>query len=105
MGNDLRTRRKPSSNGGAKNGAPNTNRLGKLQKARGQFDIAGVDTARLLTALGLAIAGGGALRIGLTRDGGALAVGVYIDGASETVYLNADDDQTEFWDAIDDVFK
>jgi len=105
MANDLRSRRKPSGNGGGRNDAPNVNRLGKLKKARGQFDISGVDTSRLLTAVGLAIASGGALRIGLTRDGGALAVGVYIDGASETVYLNADDDQSLFWDSIDDVFK
>lgn len=105
MGNELRTRRKPTSNGGGKNTGGTIDRLAKLSKVRGQFDLNGVDTSRLLTAIGLAIAGGGALRIGLTRDGGALAVGVYVDGSSETVYLNADDDQAEFWDAIDAVFK
>ena len=104
MGNDLRTRRKPTGNGSNRNIAPNAGRLDKLKKARGGFDISGVDTSRLLTSVGLAIANGGALRVGLTRDGGALSVGVYIDGASETVYLNADDDQTEFWDKIDSVF-
>lgn len=105
MGNELRDARKRRSNRSGGNGAPNGKRLDKLKKTRGQFDISGVDTNRMLTAIGLAIAGGGALRIGLTRDGGALAVGVYVDGSSETVYLNADDDQSEFWDAIDDVFK
>lgn len=105
MGNELRATRKRRASGGGNNGAPNGKRLDKLKKARGQFDLSGVDTNRMLTAIGLAIAGGGALRIGLTRDGGALAVGVYVDGSSETVYLNADDDQAEFWDAIDDVFK
>jgi len=104
MGNDLRSRRGNKSNGGSKNIAANASRLDKLKKSRGQFDLSGVDTARLLTAVGLAIAGGGAIRVGLTRDGGALSVGVYVDGASETVYLNADDDQTEFWDKIDAVF-
>lgn len=105
MGNELRNARKRRTSGGGNNGTSNSNRLGKLTKARGKFDISGVDTNRMLTSIGLAIAGGGALRIGLTRDGGALAVGVYVDGGSETVYLNADDDQAEFWDTIDDVFK
>jgi len=105
MGNDLRTRRKPAGNSGGRNNAPNKGRLDALKKSRGQFDIAGVDSARLLTSVGLAIGAGGALRIGLTRDGGALAVGVYIDGASETIYLNEDDDQNEFWDSIDSVFS
>lgn len=104
MENDLRSRRGRKSNSGGRNIAPNAGRLDKLKKARGQFDLSGVDTKRLLNAVGLAISGGGAIRIGLTRDGGALAVGVYIDGASETVYLNADDDQSEFWDTIDSVF-
>jgi len=104
MGNDLRVRRKSGGDRGAKNGAPNTNRLDKLKKSRGQFDMSGVESLRLLNAIDLAIAAGGAIRVGLTRDGGALAVGVYLDGASETVYLNADDDQNEFWDAIDSVF-
>lgn len=105
MGNSLRTRRAPGSNSGNRNAAPNSGRLDKLKKKRGSFDLSGVDSARLLTSVGLAILHGGAIRIGLTRDGGALAVGVYIDGGSETVYLNADDDQTEFWDSIDAVFN
>jgi len=104
MGNDLRSRGKRGGSGGGKNGTPNINRLDKLKKARGGFDIDGVNTARLLTSIGLAIGAGGAIRVGLTRDGGALAVGVYIDGGSETVYLNADDDQDMFWDSVDSVF-
>jgi hypothetical protein len=104
MANELRARRGRSGNGGGRNNAPNAGRLDKLRKVRGGFDLTGVDSKRLLNAIELAIVGGGALRIGLTRDGGALAVGVYADGASETVYLNADDDQTQFWDDIDAVF-
>lgn len=105
MGNELRNGRKRRGSGSGRNDAPNASRLDKLKKARGGFDINGLDTERLLSAIGFAIAGGGALRIGLTRDGGAVAIGVYIDGGSETVYLNADDDQTLFWDRIDDVFS
>lgn len=104
MGNELRSGSRRARSGGGKNGAPNAKRLDALKKSRGEFDITGLDTNRLLTSLGFAIQRGGALRIGLTRDGGALAVGVYVDGASETVYLNVGDDQTEFWDAIDSVY-
>lgn len=104
MGNELRNGSRRGRASAGKNGAPNTNRLASLKKARGQFDLSGLDTGRLLTSLGIAIERGGALRIGLTRDKGALAVGVYVDGASETVYLNAEDDQAQFWDTIDAVY-
>lgn len=104
MANDLRGGKGRRSSVSGKNGTANGNRLAKLKKARGTFDITGIDTQRLLTAIDLAISAGGAIRVGLTRDGGAMAIGVYIDGGSETVYLNADDDQTEFWDSVDSVF-
>lgn len=104
MANELRARRGGKSNGTGRNNAPNAGRLERLKKVRGGFDLTGVDSKRLLNAIELALVGGGAIRVGLTRDGGALAVGVYADGASETVYLNADDDQTAFWDEIDAVF-
>lgn len=104
MGNELRTGSRRARAGAGKNTTPNSNRLASLKKSRGQFDLSGLDAGRLLTSLGIAIERGGALRIGLTRDRGALAVGVYVDGASETVYLNADDDQAAFWDTIDAVY-
>lgn len=104
MANELRSSRRGSGSGSGKNSAPNAKRLDALKRSRGQFDLSGLDTSRLLTSLGIAVERGGALRIGLTRDRGALAVGVYVDGASETVYLNEGDDQAEFWDKIDSVY-
>lgn len=104
MGNELRATARGKRGSGGKNGAPNASRLGKLKAQRGEFDLTRLDADMLFGALDAAIRGGGALRIGLTRDRGALAVGVYVDGASETVYLNAEDDQAEFWATIVSVY-
>lgn len=105
MANELRNRTRRNSNGSGRNNATNAKRLDALKKSRGRFDTARIQTPSLLDAIGAAISNGGAIRIGLTRDGGALAIGVYVDGDSQTVYLNEDDDQNEFWHKIISVFE
>lgn len=104
MANDLRTGRGRRSNGGSRNETANAKRLDSLKKSRGEIDLAGLHLEVMVVVLLLAIREGGAIRVGLSRDRGALAVGVFLDGDSETIYLNKDDDQREFWVRIAQVY-
>lgn len=100
MGNDLRSRGGSRGNSGGGNSVGNNRKLDKLKKSRERIDLKWLDTGLMLAVVERALISGGAVRFGLTRDGGALAVGVYGDGEYTTVYLNAKDDQTEFWQTI-----
>lgn len=104
MANDLRAGKGGRSPAGSGNGPGNKRRLDALKKSRAGFDLSTIDVERLLGVIHTALRAGGAIRVGLTRDGGALAVGIYNDGASDTVYLNANDDQDEFWTIIGEQF-
>ena len=104
MANDLRAGRGRRGNGGSRNDAANTSRLDSLKKSRGEFDLAGLHIDVMVYTILTAVRAGGAIRVGLSRDKGALGVGVFLDGSSETVYLNKDDDQREFWLKIIQVY-
>lgn len=52
-----------------------------------------------------AMAAGGALRIGMTRDWGAMAIGVYGDGEPYTEYLRPGDDGAQFFNDLRTIFE
>lgn len=55
-----------------------------------------VDGELLRKAAGAVAKGGGAIRLGYTRDGGAYSVGFYGDGDPFTEYVSPNDDINEF---------
>ena len=55
-----------------------------------------VDGALVVKAVAAIARGGGALRLGYTRDGGAYAVGIYGDGSPFTEYISPTDSMDEW---------
>lgn len=75
-------------------------------RQREQFDPTTIITDEFRAALEIALAEGGAIRLGLTRDGGALAVGIYgLGGEPTTEYLRPSDNQADFWGELYHAFK
>jgi len=64
--------------------------------ASGEADWSGVDGTLVVKAVAAIARGGGALRLGYTRDGGAYAVGFYGDGEPFTEYVPPSDDIEEY---------
>ena len=72
----------------------------------GSANYGGIDGARLLRAIEVITANGGAIRLGKTRDGGAFAIGVYGDGNEPyTDYLRPTDDIIEYLETLVDAFQ
>jgi len=72
----------------------------------GPANYGGIDGARLLRAIEVITANGGAIRLGKTRDGGAFAIGVYGDGNEPyTDYLRPTDDIVEYLETLVDAFQ
>lgn len=58
-------------------------------------DWASVDGSLVVRAVAAIGVGGGALRLGYTRDGGAYAIGIYDGDNKETIYVSPNDDVEE----------
>lgn len=58
-------------------------------------DWAGVDGSLVCRAVAAIGVGGGALRLGYTRDGGAYAIGIYDGDNKSTVYVSPNEDIEE----------
>jgi len=75
-------------------------------REREQFDTTTIWSEEFKDALEIALAEGGAIRLGLTRDGGALAVGIYGLGTEpSTEYVRPSDDIGEFWRQLTSSYK
>lgn len=79
--------------------AASDNRRSKQKEARSrrkgagvQADLRSVDLAGLAALLIVAAEGGGAVRVGYTRDGGALALGCYAGEDYATEYVKPSED-------------
>lgn len=68
----------------------------RRRKSRGTADWAVADGAKVLRALCVVAATGGALRFGYTADGGAFAIGVYGDGDPYTDYVKPAEDINQY---------
>lgn len=65
-----------------------------------------VDAEQLRSTIGAVTRGGGALRLGTTRDGGAYSIGIYGDGPEPyTEYVRPNEDLNEFLADLEDTFK
>lgn len=72
----------------------------------GRANYTELDSGRVLRAIEIISANGGAIRFGKTRDGGAFAIGVYGDGGEPyTDYLRPTDDVTEYLETLVDAFQ
>lgn len=63
---------------------------------RAAVDMAALPMELLLQVLEAAVAIGGAVRIGVSRDGGAYAFGIYGDGEPYTEYVGASESVEEY---------
>lgn len=85
-----------SDNRRAKQKAARSRRRGTVDGA--QFRT--VDAVPMLAAIIVASEGGGALRLGVTRDGGAYAIGCYAGDEYATEYVKPNEDWEAAWDEI-----
>lgn len=69
----------------------------RIQAARTEVTVGDIEGNALLHALDCVLRGGGAVRIGRTRDGGAWAIGVYGDGDQPyTEYIQGSEDINKY---------
>ena len=75
-------------------------------RPKATVDVMALPLEALQYALTWAIANGGAIRIGTTRDGGAWAFGLYYDGGSQgTEYVQAGEELSEYLIEVGDFFR
>lgn len=67
----------------------------------GAADYKELDAGRVMRAIEIVTANGGAIRLGKTRDGGAFAIGVYGDSPEPyTDYLRPTDDVVRYLEEL-----
>lgn len=71
----------------------------------GSANYTNIDGGRVMRAIEIITANGGAIRLGKTRDGGAFAIGVYGDGDEPyTDYLRPTDDVLGYLEELAESF-